>query len=212
MPNEDANEIANFRIPKTYTPNDSEPTNRAHPSLLSDDLPQLAKNATLLAFFERCKSIPIDVRGTYVVWFVKTLTDWSAMTGTNVEDDLYYDVSYNGSTGFVTVHTYHKAHQKIVDGQAYNENGSKSFAHFAASHASSVYNFLNHPTQLPMQSDDWHTLFESRTFHNRKIVLKSMFTAYDMYEVTLDHGADKIYVDAYRLVGSSVYPISKVTF
>ena len=38
----------------------------------------------------------LSLSDVYVVWFSKTLQNWKALVSTNVPDNMYYEVTYNG--------------------------------------------------------------------------------------------------------------------
>lgn len=43
------------------------------------------------------KEVDLNVdEDIYVVWFAKTLQNWKCLISTNVADDAYYEVTYNG--------------------------------------------------------------------------------------------------------------------
>lgn len=54
-----------------------------------------------MEFLEKAKKLAgdlIDVspEDMYVVWFAKTLQNWKALVSTDVVDDHYFEVTYNG--------------------------------------------------------------------------------------------------------------------
>lgn len=42
------------------------------------------------------KEVEFNVEDIYVVWFCKTLQNWKVLLGTPIDDDMYYEVTYNG--------------------------------------------------------------------------------------------------------------------
>jgi Family of unknown function (DUF6275) len=46
--------------------------------------------------------------GVYVVWFCKTLQNWKALLSTTIEDDMYYEVTYDGDRNRAYVDAYKK--------------------------------------------------------------------------------------------------------
>lgn len=53
----------------------------------------------------------LPLEDIYVVWFAKTLQNWKALISTNVKDNQYYEVTYNGDKR----ETYIDAYQKIAN-------------------------------------------------------------------------------------------------
>ena len=49
-----------------------------------------------------------DPSDFYIVWFVKVLGNWKAMVSTDLEDGLYWEVTFNGNTGDAYVDEYRK--------------------------------------------------------------------------------------------------------
>lgn len=50
----------------------------------------------------------------YIVWFSKTLQNWKALLSTDLHDDLYYEVTYNGDKHSAYVDTYKKQANVVV--------------------------------------------------------------------------------------------------
>jgi hypothetical protein len=53
----------------------------------------------------------------YVVWFSKTLQNWKACLSTDIEDGLYYEVTYNGDKQRAYVDVYKKISNREVPDQ-----------------------------------------------------------------------------------------------
>lgn len=49
----------------------------------------------------------------YVVWFCKTLKNWKAMVGTSLNDENYYEVTYDGDKRLTYVDVYDKIDQSV---------------------------------------------------------------------------------------------------
>ena len=56
----------------------------------------------------------IEIGSVYVVWFCKTLQNWKALLSTDVPDDTYYEVTYDGDQGRAYLDVYVKAHNEII--------------------------------------------------------------------------------------------------
>lgn len=56
----------------------------------------------------------IHVGGVYVVWFSKTLQNWKALVSTDVKDDMYYEVTYNGDKGETYIDAYKKVKNLVI--------------------------------------------------------------------------------------------------
>lgn len=50
----------------------------------------------------------------YIVWFSKVLQNWKALLSTDLHDDLYYEVTFNGDKHTAYVDTYKKQHNTPV--------------------------------------------------------------------------------------------------
>jgi hypothetical protein len=57
------------------------------------------------------KITEIDV---YVVWLCKTLQNSKALLSTNIEDGMYYELTYNGDAGELYVDAYEKVDNTVV--------------------------------------------------------------------------------------------------
>lgn len=62
-------------------------------------------------FYDREK-LPLHL--VYVVWFSKTLQNWKALVSTDVKDDMYYEVTYNGDRNETYLDAYHKVTNLVV--------------------------------------------------------------------------------------------------
>lgn len=74
-----------------------------------------AKKAVLIAF----PTIGVEVLEDelYIVWFSKTLSNWKALVSTDVVNDVYFEVTYDGAKKCTYVDMYHKKGQVIVSDQ-----------------------------------------------------------------------------------------------
>lgn len=52
--------------------------------------------------------VTFAVDEVYVVWFCKTLQNWKALISTTLPDQMYYEVTYNGSQSETYVDAYKK--------------------------------------------------------------------------------------------------------
>lgn len=50
----------------------------------------------------------ITVEEIYVVWFCKIIQNWKALVGTDRDDGMYYEITYNGNKKEFYVHSYHR--------------------------------------------------------------------------------------------------------
>jgi hypothetical protein len=56
----------------------------------------------------------VELSDVFVVWFCKTLKNWKAMVATHLEDDLYYEITYNGDTSEVYLDCYGKLENVVI--------------------------------------------------------------------------------------------------
>jgi hypothetical protein len=56
----------------------------------------------------------VSIDDVYVVWFCKTLQNWKACVSTNVKDDLYFEVTYDGNMKQAYVDCYKKVDNVVV--------------------------------------------------------------------------------------------------
>ena len=56
--------------------------------------------------------LPLD--DIYVVWFSKTLQNWKALVSTNVKDNMYYEVTYNGNKKEAYIDAYMKVTNIVI--------------------------------------------------------------------------------------------------
>jgi hypothetical protein len=61
-------------------------------------------------YYADADGIPLNLplEDFYVVWFSKTLQNWKALVSTNVQDNMYYEVTHNGDKGETYIDQYHK--------------------------------------------------------------------------------------------------------
>ena len=80
------------------------------------DLPKKAKLHVLKYFNSRVSHMgdQIMTNDVYVVWFSKTLQNWKALVSTTVDDDLYYEVTYDGDKKRTYIDVYTKIENVIV--------------------------------------------------------------------------------------------------
>lgn len=82
-----------------------------------DTLLKQAKVAVIHAFNREnplADSIELTVDDIYIVWFSKVLQNWKALLSTDLHDDLYYEVTFNGDKHTAYVDTYKKQHNTPV--------------------------------------------------------------------------------------------------
>jgi hypothetical protein len=51
---------------------------------------------------------------TYIVWFAKVLKNWKALVSTTMEDDMYYEVTYNGEKHEAYLDAYTKRINRVI--------------------------------------------------------------------------------------------------
>jgi hypothetical protein len=59
----------------------------------------------------RLDDLPILEQDVFVVWFTKTLKNWKALCSTIIEDNRYFELTFNGETNELYVDEYHKKGQ-----------------------------------------------------------------------------------------------------
>lgn len=82
-----------------------------------DVLLRSAKIAVIHAFnknHELSDRLELTENDIYIVWFSKTLQNWKALLSTDLHDDLYYEVTYNGDKHSAYVDTYKKQANVVV--------------------------------------------------------------------------------------------------
>lgn len=58
---------------------------------------------------------PDDVEfETYIVWKCKTLQNWKYLISTNIEDGMYYEMTYNGDKGEWYLDAYRKTENLVI--------------------------------------------------------------------------------------------------
>ena len=84
------------------------PKPETRPEMLSEGgMIKRAKELVYLEFY--ADRVAIDPNhDIYVVWFSKTLQNWKALVSTNIQDDCYYEVTYNGDKNEAYVDAYRK--------------------------------------------------------------------------------------------------------
>ena len=68
----------------------------------------------LLARVKVASVSSFNAEDLYVVWFAKTLQNWKAQVSTDVEDGLYWEVTYNGDKGETYVDLYRKYSNMVI--------------------------------------------------------------------------------------------------
>lgn len=56
----------------------------------------------------------IEAKDVYVVWLVKVLQNNKALLSTNLQDGMYYELTYNGDKKELYVNAYKKEENKLV--------------------------------------------------------------------------------------------------
>ena len=57
---------------------------------------------------DKTDNVELTLDDIYVVWFCKTLQNWKALVSTNVPDNMYYEITYNGDKKETYVDVYRK--------------------------------------------------------------------------------------------------------
>lgn len=74
-------------------------------------------------FLKKAKNLVMaerqDGEEPYIVWFSKTLQNWKALLSTNVADNLYYEVTYNGDKCEAYIDVYAKVRNTAITDEAY---------------------------------------------------------------------------------------------
>lgn len=65
------------------------------------------------------KSDPAVDFEVYAVWFSKTLLNWKALVSTTLPDQMYYEVTHNGSSDETYLDCYKKIQNKVVKGPSW---------------------------------------------------------------------------------------------
>lgn len=63
------------------------------------------------------KSDPPISFEVFIVWFSKTLQNWKAMASTTLPDQMYYEVTHNGSANETYLDAYKKFENKVISGE-----------------------------------------------------------------------------------------------
>lgn len=82
--------------------------------------PQSSARALIAALFYSDPTRPdeqLTSDDIYVVWFAKTLQNWKCLISTNVKDDYYYEVTFNGDKNEAYVDAYKKRANIVVNMQ-----------------------------------------------------------------------------------------------
>lgn len=75
-----------------------------------------AKQIVVDYFNARVDKTKITIDDVYVVWFCKVLQNWKALLSTNVPDNMYYELTYNGDKHETYVDAYRKLENvKVAD-------------------------------------------------------------------------------------------------
>ena len=76
-----------------------------------NNMQEKAKQLVLDYFNEhvdKTDNVELTLDDIYVVWFCKTLQNWKALVSTNVPDNMYYEITYNGDKKETYVDVYRK--------------------------------------------------------------------------------------------------------
>lgn len=65
----------------------------------------------------------ITADNVFIVWFCKTLQHWKALVSTDVPDQIYYEITYNGDAGTAYVDVYKKKRNYRVKGDYWELTG-----------------------------------------------------------------------------------------
>ena len=57
---------------------------------------------------DKTDNVELTLDDIYVVWFCKTLQNWKALVSTNIPDNMYYEITYNGDKKETYVDVYRK--------------------------------------------------------------------------------------------------------
>ena len=55
-----------------------------------------------------------DLEDVYIVWFCKTIQNWKALVSTDVVNDIYIEVTYNGDKNETYVDVYKQDNHYVV--------------------------------------------------------------------------------------------------
>ena len=80
------------------------------------DLPLKARQHVLKHINSRVSHMgdQIMTKDVYIVWFSKTLQNWKALVSTTADNDLYYEVTYDGDKKLTHIDVYTQIGGTIV--------------------------------------------------------------------------------------------------
>lgn len=65
-------------------------------------------------YFEEHTGPKVAVDDLYLVWFCKTLKNYKVMISTDVVNDIYFEVTFNGETNEIYLDVYTKQHNRAI--------------------------------------------------------------------------------------------------
>ena len=63
----------------------------------------------------------INIKDVYVVWMCKTLKNSKALLSTNVSDEMYYEITYNGDKDEIYFDAYKKWENILIPKEKFND-------------------------------------------------------------------------------------------
>ncbi len=67
------------------------------------------------------KGIEINIDNVYTVWLCRALGNNKALISTTIEDNLYYELTYNGAKKEIYFDVYKKELNKVISENDFNE-------------------------------------------------------------------------------------------
>ena len=64
------------------------------------------------------KTDKVPVFQVYIVWQYKTLQNWKFLISTDIPDDMYYEVTYNGDKDKWYLNAYKKLENRCIPGKS----------------------------------------------------------------------------------------------
>lgn len=71
-------------------------------------------NAPFVDAVDPLANLPLTLEEVYIVWFSKVLKNWKALVSTDVNDGLYYEVTYNGEKKETYLDVYGKISNTVI--------------------------------------------------------------------------------------------------
>lgn len=84
---------------------------------MEDRPEQLSSGGQMLKAREMVRNhfyLGLDLKDVYIVWFTKTLQNWKALVSTNIKDNMYYELTYNGDKRETYIDLYSKVENIVV--------------------------------------------------------------------------------------------------